>query len=358
MVKRFHIRSLHVAVMVLCAWAIGLVAKHPAWAETTPAVAQISPGAEERRILETLWTPQELDAPATERRGSQGPATDAMPPARLQPHTIFAPLTDALRGNIRSVRLSPGRGGLIALTFDLCELADRRTGYDGDVVRLLRQADVRATFFAGGKWMRSHPERAMQLMADPLFELGNHGWTHGNLGVMPAAPAQEQILWAQAQYELLREELARRADGAGLSTGMGRIPQAMTLFRLPYGRCSPQALDMLAAMGLACVQWTTPADENASRETPQIRARRLAARVGPGSIVLMHANGVPRDTAAVLRELLPELARKGLTPVTVSELLAAGSPVAVHECYFERPGDNLALDAIYGDGTRRTRKAH
>ena len=43
------------------------------------------------------------------------------------------------------------------------------TGYDAEIIDFLREKRIPATLFMGGKWMRSHSERAMQLMADPLF---------------------------------------------------------------------------------------------------------------------------------------------------------------------------------------------
>ena len=98
-------------------------------------------------------------------------------------------------------------GCFITLTFDLCEQADEVTGYDGELVDTLRAQGVKATFYAGGKWMRSHPERTLQLMADPLFELGNHAWTHGNLRVLQGAEMANQIRWTQAEYERLRDQL-------------------------------------------------------------------------------------------------------------------------------------------------------
>ena len=48
---------------------------------------------------------------------------------------------------------------MIALTFDLCETDGSVAGYDGRIVDLLRAEGVKATFFAGGKWMETHPER-------------------------------------------------------------------------------------------------------------------------------------------------------------------------------------------------------
>jgi peptidoglycan/xylan/chitin deacetylase (PgdA/CDA1 family) len=45
----------------------------------------------------------------------------------------------------------PGGEKLVALTFDLCERADDRTGYDRAIVNYLRAHAIAATFFAGGK---------------------------------------------------------------------------------------------------------------------------------------------------------------------------------------------------------------
>ncbi len=66
----------------------------------------------------------------------------------------FAPVPDALRGAIRRVELPKGRK-LVALTFDLCEQPGEIAGYDGAVIDYLRAKTIKATLFAGGKWMRS-----------------------------------------------------------------------------------------------------------------------------------------------------------------------------------------------------------
>jgi hypothetical protein len=53
----------------------------------------------------------------------------------------------------------------IAFTFDLCEQPYEVAGYDGAVVDVLREYAVRATFFGGGKWITTHPQRARQLIS-------------------------------------------------------------------------------------------------------------------------------------------------------------------------------------------------
>lgn len=305
--------------------------------------------ADPQPLLQGLWSPAQLAATPAERRIRPLPQPDLAPPARQQPVQALAPVPQPLRGVIRRVHL-PESDHRVALTFDLCERAVHVTGYDGALVDALRAANARATFFAGGKWMRSHQERALQLMADGRFELGNHAWTHGNLGLMRGTELAQQVLWTQAQYELLREALAVRAAQAGLSEQMRRVPASLRLFRLPFGRSSAESLAYLSAQGLPVVQWDV-VGEGGFGGTVEARAKAIAQAVRPGSIILLHANAVPRDTAELVRHLLPLLASRGLGTATVSELLAAGQPEAVSEGYFSEPGDNLIYDRMFqGNG--------
>lgn len=303
-----------------------------------------------------LWTAAQLSAPKDARQAKAERAIrqltepDMSAPSRTQPLDDKPWLPENRRGIIRRVFLTAG-DRRVALTFDLCERTAHVTGYDARLVDALRAAKAKATFFAGGKWLRSHPERAQQLIADPRFELGNHAWSHANMSVSPPEFRQNQVQWTQAQYELLREELDRRLAERGLKPS-GRGP--LTLFRLPYGRGGAEVAAQLNAMGLAVVQWDVVGE--GGRGNAQARAQAIAEAVRPGSIVLLHANAVPRDTAEVVRRLLPLLAKKGYATATMSELLAAGRPETVQEGYFTLPGDNRIYDEMFeghGTGERR-----
>jgi len=300
-----------------------------------------------------LWTPEELAGTLQERHAGPRHDPDLTPPARTEPQVHPSKLPPELRGSIR--RVDTGGVKLVALTFDLCELADQTTGYDGAVVDVLRAGHVPATFFAGGKWMRSHPERAMQLMADPLFEVGGHAWTHGNFAVLSEQKRREQLDWTQGQYELIREKLADLA-AAKNDTGMGRISEAIRVFRFPYGRCSPQALDLLASKGVAAIQWDVNMADASKTRTAQAVTRDVLRLVKPGSIVLGHANGFGHATAEALKDIIPALRAKGYRFVTVSELLRSGKPVTASDCYDSRPGDTALYDAMFGDGTVHPKK--
>ena len=304
-------------------------------------------------LFDALWPSDELQsAPGERKSGRLGPP-DRSPPEN-EAFQQLPPLPEALHGSIRRVNTHGAK--LVALTFDLCELADQRSGYDGAVVAALRAAGAKATFFAGGKWMRSHPERAMQLMADPLFEIGSHAWSHGNFGRLDAAAMRREIAWPQAQYAMLRERIALMARQRGLpEAAVAQIPPEPVLFRFPYGRCGPQALNMLASMGLAAVQWSLVTGDPDPASTPERIVKNVLDRVRPGDIIVGHANGNGHGTGEALPRLLAELSRRGYRFVTVSELLAAGQPLIASDCYDSHPGDTARYDALFGDGTIHVR---
>lgn len=290
-------------------------------------------------LLHRLFTPEQLASSPAERQGRPRPVR-MPPPERTVPLRLHPPLPSALRGSIRRVRVDDGSKP-IALTFDLCQTAGRVTGYDGEVVDLLRQHNASATFFASGAWLADHPERALQLMADPLFEVGNHGWTHRDPRTLAGEAAVDELLYTQAQYELLVEELARRAEAAGMTTqdAMAPVAPSIRLVRFPFGYCNAAALTLAADLGLPAIQWDLVTGDPDPHANPGRMAAEVLRRARPGSIIIAHANGNNHGTAAMLRRVLPELARQGFRFVTVSELLTLGTPEVAKGCYGEIPGD-------------------
>ena len=304
-----------------------------------------------QKILEGIWTDAQLKGSFNDKKIRRLSSPDVKPPERAMPSIMDNPLDKELKNSIRSV-IPFYNDKIIALTFDLCEKADEVTGYDAGIVNILRGKKVKATFFAGGEWMRSHEEKTMQLMADPLFELGNHGWTHGNLAKLSHDKIIEQILWTQAQYELIREKLRQKVLARGLDLHeMDKIPQSLTLFRPPYGRCSPDALDTLAEYGLASIQWNIVSGDPARGQAPQKIVDTVLHRAKPGSIVVFHANGRGYATAEALPVIIDSLKEKGYKFVTVSELLKLGKIESFTDCFEIKPHDNGKYDRIFGAGT-------
>lgn len=308
--------------------------------------------SETRDALLGLWTPEALAGQPNDKQiRSLHPPDHRAPDFGAESETL-PPLPPERTRSIRQVRLPQSRK-LVALTFDLCEQGDEVTGYDRDIVNVLREQNVPATFYAGGKWLRSHEEKALQLMADPRFELGNHAWTHGNLRVLSGDAMLNQIRWTQLEYRQLRRTLIERAQARGLADAARRVPEHLATFRFPFGTCNAESLRAVNAAGLAAVQWDVVSGDPQANLAPATLAQRVVAETRPGSIMVFHGNGRGVATAAALPRIVGELRAKGFEFATVSQLLAEGAPVAVDECYERRPGDNRRYDKLFGDGTGR-----
>jgi peptidoglycan-N-acetylglucosamine deacetylase len=190
----------------------------------------------------------------------------------------------------------------IALTFDLCEAEGDLAGYDSQIIQILNKTQTPATLFLGGLWMRDHQAETLELAGNPLFELGNHSWSHADFSAIPKDEMERQILQTQqTMYDLL-----------GYQTN---------LFRLPYGTYTDEALNVINDQGLYIIQW----DDVSGDPDPNIDAKEMTVwvlqQVQPGSIIIMHANGRGWHTAEALPRIIASLREQGYTPVTVSELL-------------------------------------
>lgn len=298
-------------------------------------------------LLHTVWFDEQLAGVDSDLARTTLAEPDLRPPLRTRSLHVLPPVPPARQQVITRVAVEGGRK-VMALTFDLCERAPHLAGYQKDIINYLRSQGVKATFFAGGKWMRSHPEKAMQLMADPLFEIGNHAWTHGNLALMDEAEVRTQVDWTQAQYELLYEELQAWAEKRGVGREMGKVPPSLRVMRLPYGRNNGYTGDILASMGLPMIQWSVEGEQDELDRTVDELVQWNLDKVQPGAIILMHANAVPQKTHKLVPQLVPELKARGYEFVTVSELLALGPVVTVTDGYFDQPGDNLYVDDLFG----------
>lgn len=288
------------------------------------------------------WTPQALAARPGERAPRKNVhAFDTLVSAgQLAP---FAPVPANLRGAIRRVELPKGRKQ-IALTFDLCEQPGEVAGYDGAIVDYLRANGVKATFFAGGKWLASHEERALQLMADPLFEIGSHGWAHRNARRLDALALEREVSGPQHAYEGLRDHLGAMSCIRQNPQAFETIRPRIGLYRFPYGACNAPALAAVNQAGLLAIQWDLSTGDPSPAQSAKAIANAIVRQAKPGSIVIAHANGRGFHTAEALPLAIPKLRDAGYEFVTVSELLRSGTPVIVQSCYNSRPGDTDRYD--------------
>ena len=182
----------------------------------------------------------------------------------------------------------------VALTFD----DGPHPEYTPTLLALLKQYDVKATFFVVGKMAERHPELVRAEVAAG-HELGNHTYHHVNLTRLSAEEVADEL---QACDDVLHK-----------ITG-----EHYTLFRPPGGDLRREVLAVAGAMGYRTVLWTANSgDYRNAGET--VEKRRVYRRLESGGIILMHDGA--RDTLKVLPEMIVRLRAEGYRFVTVRELI-------------------------------------
>lgn len=309
-----------------------------------PIVGEAGEPAPKNAPRNQCWSDADLKGRAADKR-----VLKDTPLAMVDPPTgELLPFNTVTAGAIRRVELPPGVKK-VALTFDLCEQPYEVAGYDAEIVNYLREQNIHATFFAGGKWLLSHQVQGPQLIADPLFEMGTHTWAHRNLRLLAGEALNNEIKWAQLALEgqagNLTERQCTRRDGKPVSTTRR---DGMSLFRFPFGACNKASLEAVAHLGLVPIQWDVSSGDPSGRVSAPAMAADVLRRVRPGSIVLFHANGRGWHTAQALKGIIPGLRRMGYEFVTVGELLRTPGAKAERQpfCYDSRPGDTDHYDAL------------
>jgi len=207
------------------------------------------------------------------------------------------------------IRRAGDRPGLVALTFD--DGPDEK--WTPQILDILKRENVRASFFVIGGNGQANPELVKRLVAEG-HDIGNHTFTHPNLGEVPG---EITVLELNATQRLI-ESLTGRST---------------RLFRAPYfGDAEPTSPDEVEPaarakeLGYIIVGLRVDPDDWALPGADAIVQRTVDGLTNPdpdrrGQVVLLHDGGGDRSqTVAALPTLIRELRRRGYRFVTVSEL--------------------------------------
>jgi peptidoglycan/xylan/chitin deacetylase (PgdA/CDA1 family) len=178
------------------------------------------------------------------------------------------------------------------------------------VLDYLEQSGTPSTVFVTGLWALEYPGVMTRMAESPLYELANHSWGHD--------------AWTPHCYGLpllTGDPVAEVADTSRLiASYTGEWPD---FFRFP-GLChDPADVAVVASQGARTVDYDLDGSD-AFAANPAAVAASLADQARAGSIIVLHLNGAPNaaHTAEILASLVPALEVKGLTPVTISQLMA------------------------------------
>ena len=202
-------------------------------------------------------------------------------------------------------------GPYVAMTFDDGPSAENTPR----LLNILKERDIKATFFMIGENAARLPEIVKQVLADG-HEIGNHSWSHP--------------LLAKMTDDAVREELQKTQDA--IVQASGYTPR---LLRPPYGGFTArQRAWANATFGFKIIFWDVDPLDWKILNSAHVKAEILK-QTKPGSIILSH--DIHKTTVDAMPQTLDTLLANGFKFVTVSQLIAMDRPL--------EPKPKLELDA-------------
>ncbi|WP_168188639.1 polysaccharide deacetylase family protein [Thermoflavimicrobium daqui] len=184
----------------------------------------------------------------------------------------------------------------VALTFD--DGPDPR--YTKQVLEILKQNDIKATFFLIGQHVKQHPDLVKQEI-DEGHTIASHSWEHKQLPKL--SPDQ------------LKEDLNKTRDAIKEASG-----KEVMLMRPPYGDAKGIG-ETIKKEGFLIVNWDVDTNDWRGR-TPEQMFEVIQKFTGNGSIILHHDGGGNRsNTVSSLNKTIQTLKSKGFEFVTVDQML-------------------------------------
>lgn len=186
---------------------------------------------------------------------------------------------------------------IVAFTFD-----DAPSEKTQEVLDILKQKNIKATFYEIGKEIEGHPQEAKAIV-DAGMEVGNHSYSH-----------QRFLLKSLSFIDSEIQETNRLIRNSGYQGNITfRPPNGKKLFGLPW---------YLHLHNIQTIMWDVEPDTYVSDDFKSI-ADYTISHTQPGSIILIHP--FCSTTCEADRKALPviidELKNRGYEFVTVSNLL-------------------------------------
>ena len=184
----------------------------------------------------------------------------------------------------------------VSVSFDAAWGADDTD----ELLRILKENDVKATFFLCGYWVEKYPEEVKKIAAEG-HDLGNHSATHPHM--------------SRISSEEIAQELQKCHENVKKLTGV-----EMELFRPPFGEYDNHVIETAEQNGYYTIQWDVDSldwkEQGAEVEIRQVLEHK---HLGNGSIILFHNDA--KYTPKVLDTILKGIKEKGFEIVPISQLI-------------------------------------
>ncbi|HGP3997096.1 TPA: polysaccharide deacetylase family protein [Enterococcus faecium] len=173
------------------------------------------------------------------------------------------------------------------------------------LLRILKEKNVHATFFVLGENTAQHPEIVKQT-AEAGHEIGNHTYNHQNLATLSAQSMTEEVTKADTEIKKVT----------------GKTP---AFVRPPYGSVTNVGATIIQR---PIIEWSVDSEDWKTRN-PDLILQKIQATVYDGAIILFH--DIYPETIRSVPQVIDYLKEQGYRITTVGDLL--GHPTAVENYY-------------------------
>ena len=223
--------------------------------------------------------------------------------------------------------------------------------YTAEILDVLKEENVKATFFLIGQNAERYPQLVKRIWAEG-HEIGNHSYTHPNIGAIPLTQARLELNATQRVFQSL-------------------LHRSTLLFRPPYNAdAEPTSREEVVPVVLASdlnyitvLEFLDPQDWNTEERLPNGRLRHRTAEemlktlesqleAEHGSCILLHDGGGNRtETVRLIRMLVRAERARGYTFVPVSALINSTrdliNPPVTKSDTMMLANDRVVFEAIY-----------
>lgn len=174
----------------------------------------------------------------------------------------------------------------------------------GKVLDILKEEDVKATFFVVGKHVKEHPELVKRAYDEGHY-IANHGYNHNNSKLYKSADS-------------FISEIKNTDIEIGKAIGIENY--CSHVFRFPNGYMSPnnkakkkEATKLLSDMNYTYIDWNCLNNDSVKKysKTQLLNNLKKSAKNKGTLVILMHDTSDVNDTSAILKDSIDYLKEQG-----------------------------------------------
>lgn len=170
--------------------------------------------------------------------------------------------------------------------------------YIPDILKVLKEENVKATFFIEGKWAKENSS-LVKMIDEQGHLIGNHAYNHPNMKHLTREGNSDQMIQTNDIIEAI----------------IGKTPK---WFAPPSGSFTDEVVEIADHLNMETILWTVDTIDW-KKPSVSVMINRVITNVHPGATILMHPT---LPVAKGLKQMVDELKAEGYKIGTIETLLS------------------------------------